>query len=200
MKKTKIFTSAILLVLALGLLTVGVLAANANKNIVGFGGKIQIQANDLNISVKGYLNTVDETPEFDSSISTEWLFNESPLLFEAEKYDNLNQVPTIKLIFEITKQSELPANAYFAKTKESGVITSADKIDSESLDVLNEDDSVKIADIVNVTLGSGSLTSTTVEAETITIEIEFSLAKFIENEQYSSESLTFNYTLRVEDQ
>lgn len=207
MRRTKIFSAFSLIILCVCMLCVGVIAANGVPEIQT-GGVINVPANHIGVTVKGYINCVSEngtfTPsdpaDFDSTTDEDgaWQFTEaqlSEMSFDLDGVNTLDQLKNKKVVitFAIDNHSDMPLHAFFKKiipetedSLEQEISYSAGQADY--LDGTDETDSTLKATFGEI-LVIGAQTTNNI------ISLVFSPLKFVETEVV----LTFNYTLQMEE-
>ena len=207
MRRTKILSAFSLIILCVFMLCVGVIAANGIPEIQTVG-VINVPANHIGVTVKGYINCVTEsgtfTPsdpaDYDSTTDTDgaWQFSLEQLGEMKFNLDGVNTLEDLKnkkvtITFVIDNNSDMALHAYFKKVVAETETTPETETnykqgDVDYLDGTNENDSTVKATFGEIEVISAQTTNNI-------ISLVFSPLQFVNDDLV----LTFNYTLQIEE-
>lgn len=194
MKKTKLFSAILLMVLSVALLAMGVYSASEADRKMGVGGMITVPANIVDVVVYGYIGVARTFDDYDfkatGSENGEWIFSDAQkalMSFDTSKKDLVGDVDPIVLTFIVVNNSDLTLKAYFSADA-SGTTAPNGFLDGATLD----EASVEVAFTSDENIAPKDDNGNDDEA---TISIRFSLKKFLEE----SKPCTFSYFLMISD-
>lgn len=192
MKKTKLFSAILLMILSVALLAAGIYSASEADKKMGVGGMISIPANLIDVVVYGYIGPVRTVDDYDFSSlnSNEWIFSDeqkSQMTFITAGKDKESEVDPIVLNFLIINNSEMKLKAYFSDSSGGEAISNA-FLDGTNFE--NASIGVEFVSADNIAENNDS------DTDQATISISFTLKRFLDE----SKPFDFSYFLIVSDE
>lgn len=192
-KRAKLFTTVILLMVMTCVLYAGIYSASSIKD-VQFAGSISIPANVIGVDVYGYMgeSTSSSALRFDTTTgATSWELSSEDIVFDLEDVntvEDIEDIPEVVLTLRIVNNSGLRLKSYLTK--------SVDNVETEfltdSLVFQNED----VVDVL-VDTGTQGVDYVILEPEESAtgteqiIRLRFSIVKIVED----NATINFSYNL-----
>ncbi len=188
MKKVKIIPSLIMLILCIGVLSIGIYALNPISNSIA--GTISISAGKASLAITGYVDGAVVYSRTELHGGMDWTIDSSKLNFDASNYFFPEQVPSKEIKLVIENLSNVPYGVFFCDTAganaTSSNIKTTGEVKSGTTTIVNASmDYYKYISVAN--------SSTTLD------QVEMTITLSVANISTSAQSGSFKYYLNVEE-
>ncbi len=188
MKKVKLIPSLIMLMLCIGVLSVGIYALNPISNSIA--GTISISAGKASLAITGYVDSTIVYSRTELHGGMDWTIDSSKLNFDASSYFFPEQVPSKEIKLVIENLSNVPYGVFFCDTAGINATSSNIKTTGE----------VKsgTTTIVNASMDYYKYISVADSNSTLD-QVEMTITLSVANISTSAQSGSFKYYLNVEE-